>query len=48
MRAFAEQGDLTSAAIRFQQRTEESQRNYQPAGSAPRSMTAPSRHSNPW
>ena len=31
MRAFAEQGDLTSAAIRYQQKTEESQRSYQPA-----------------
>jgi hypothetical protein len=31
MKAFAEQGDLTSAAIRYQQITEESQRSYQPA-----------------
>ena len=31
MKAVAEQGDLTSAAIRFQQMTEEYQRSYQPA-----------------
>jgi len=31
MRALAEQGDLTSAAIRYLQMTEESQRSYQPA-----------------
>ncbi|HKF05412.1 MAG TPA: hypothetical protein VKB49_24040 [Candidatus Sulfotelmatobacter sp.] len=30
-RQLAELGDLTSASIRYQQRTEESQRSYQPA-----------------
>ena len=31
LRQLAEQGDLTSATIRYQQMTDESQRSYQPA-----------------